>query len=65
MHNKDAIGRVIKWALGLGVYDIIFKPCVVIKAQTLIDFVVEWTKAHVPVETKILDYWAINFDGSL
>jgi hypothetical protein len=26
LHNKDATGRVAKWAIELGVYDIIFKP---------------------------------------
>ena len=34
-HNRDATGKIAKWAVELGVYDIVFKPRTAIKAQTL------------------------------
>jgi hypothetical protein len=50
----DATGRIAKWAIELGIYDIIFKLWT-IKAHALSDFMVEWTKIQVSIE-KNLDY---------
>jgi hypothetical protein len=45
LHNKDATGRVAKWAIELGVYDIIFKPWTMVQAsQALSNFMAEWTE---------------------
>ena len=38
-HNREATGKIAKWAVELEVYDIIFKPRTAIKAQALSDFV--------------------------
>jgi hypothetical protein len=46
-------------------YEIIYKPRIAIKAQVLSDFVAEWTKIQTPPKEKELEYWTINFDGSL
>jgi ribonuclease HI len=46
-------------------YDIVYKPSTNIKAQALSDFVVEWTKMQTPPKERGLEYWTINFDGSL
>jgi hypothetical protein len=46
-------------------YDIIYKPRTAIKAQALSNFVVEWTKTQTPPRERELEYWTINFDGSL
>jgi hypothetical protein len=54
LHNMDATGRIAKWAIELGIYDIIFKLWT-IKAHALSDFMVEWTKIQVSIE-KNLDY---------
>ena len=43
MHSPKASGRLIKWAIELGEFDIRYKPQVAIKAQALADFVVECT----------------------
>ena len=64
-HNRDARGKVAKWAVELGVYDIIFKPRTAIKAQALSDFIAEWTEAQIPVEPSELEYWTMHFNGSL
>jgi ribonuclease HI len=46
-------------------YDIVYKPMIAIKAQALSNFVAEWTKSKTPTQERELEYWTINFDGSL
>jgi hypothetical protein len=46
-------------------YDIVYKPRIVIKAQALSDFVAEWTETQTSHRERELEYWTINFDGSL
>ena len=43
LHNKDATGRISKWAIELGALHIGFTPRKAIKSQALADFVAEWT----------------------
>jgi hypothetical protein len=49
----------------LSMYDIIYKPRIAIKAHALRDFMAEWTEVQTPPKEKELEYWTINFDGSL
>ena len=49
----------------IGVYDIIFKPQTMIRAQALSDFVAKWIEAQIPAESSELEYWMIHFNGSL
>ena len=44
LHNKEANGRIIKWAVELGTYSIEFRSRPTIKSQALADFVAEWTE---------------------
>jgi hypothetical protein len=46
-------------------YDIVYKPRTAIKAQALSNFMAEWTKTQMPPKERELEYWTINFDGSL
>ena len=39
--NLEASGRLVKWAVSLGAYDITFKPRTAIKGQALADFIAE------------------------
>ena len=43
LHNRDATGRISKWAVELGALNIDFTPRKAIKSQALADFVAEWT----------------------
>ncbi|KAL8116196.1 hypothetical protein AgCh_022623 [Apium graveolens] len=43
IHSPKASGRLIKWAIELGEFDLKYKPRTAIKAQALADFVVECT----------------------
>jgi hypothetical protein len=65
LHNKEAIGRIAKWAYELGAHDIEFRPRTVVKTQALLDFVSEWTKQQVPDNLEATEVWQMYFDGSL
>jgi ribonuclease HI len=65
LNNREATSKIAKWAIKLSMYDIIYKPRTAIKAQELSNFVVEWTEIQTPPKEKELEYWTINFDGSL
>ena len=43
LHNKEANGCIIKWAVELGTYSIDFRGRQTIKSQVLTDFIAEWT----------------------
>ena len=42
IRNRDAMGRISKWALELMGHDIRYIPRTAIKSQALVDFVAEW-----------------------
>ena len=44
LHNKEANGHIIKWAVELGTYSIKFRRRPTIKSQALTDFIAEWTE---------------------
>jgi hypothetical protein len=46
-------------------YDINYKPRTKIRDRALSDFVVDWTETQTPPKERELEYWTINFDGSL
>jgi hypothetical protein len=46
--NRNANGRIVKWSVDLGEFDIEFYPRQVIKSQILADFVFEWTEIQMP-----------------
>ena len=43
LHKPDISGRLVKWAVELGEFDIEYKPRPAIKAQVLADSIVECT----------------------
>jgi hypothetical protein len=65
LHNKEAIGRIAKWACELGAHDIEFQPRIAIKTQALVDFISEWTQQQVPDNPETAEVWRTYFDGSL
>jgi hypothetical protein len=46
IHNRDATGRVAKWAIEIGTHYIKYEPRRAIKSQALADFLIDWHKAH-------------------
>jgi hypothetical protein len=65
LNNREAIRKIAKWVIELSMYDIVYKPRTVIKAQDVSDFMAEWTKTQTPPKERELEYWTINFDRSL
>jgi ribonuclease HI/transposase InsO family protein len=65
LHNKEAIGRIAKWACVLGAHDIEFRHRTAIKTQALVDFISEWTEQQVPDNPEIAEVWRMYFDGLL
>ena len=56
INNRDATGRIAKWAIELLPFDITYKPRRAIKSLVLADFVAKWTEAeslkstaHIPI----------------
>src|SRR5438128_8937306 len=65
LHNRDATGRIAKWAVELGSFELTFQPRTAIKFQALVDFIAEWTEVQTSAITEKLEYWSMYFDGSL
>src|SRR6185295_11389975 len=65
LHNRDATGRISKWAVELGALELKFAPITAIKSQALVDFLAEWRENQVPTPPSISDHWTMYFDGSL
>nr|AAT73678.1 putative polyprotein [Oryza sativa Japonica Group] len=64
LHNREANGRIAKWALELMSLDISFKPRISIKSQALADFVAEWTECQEDTHAEKMEHWTMHFDGS-
>ncbi|XP_073311027.1 uncharacterized protein [Primulina huaijiensis] len=58
MTHAEVSGRMVKWTMELGEYDIEYKPRATIKAQALTDFLIEMIQ---PVEEEV---WRVFVDGA-
>ena len=56
LHNRDVTGRIAKWAVELGSFELSFQPRTAIKSQALINFIAKWTETQTPTITKKLEY---------
>jgi hypothetical protein len=59
------VGRIVKWSVELGEFDLEFYPRQAIKSQILTDFVSESTETHQPPPAEKLEHWKMYFDSSL
>src|SRR6187401_1893835 len=64
IQNREATGRVAKWAIELSPHELKYVPRTAIKSQALVDFINDWTELQTPEEKPDLTYWTIHFDGS-
>ena len=62
MNRLEAAGRLIQWVVELSKFDLKYQPRHAIKAQALVDFIVEFTPSH--DETEDSERWVIHVDGS-
>ena len=61
MNRLEAAGRLIQWAVELSEFDIRYQPRHAIKAQTLVDFIVEFIPSHDEIEDS--KRWVVHVDG--
>ncbi|SPT17660.1 unnamed protein product [Triticum aestivum] len=62
--NRDASGRVAKWAIALAPYTIFSQPCTAIKSQALADFLVDWAETQYLPPAPDSTHWRMHFHGS-
>ena len=63
--NKEASGRIGKWATKLAEHTIDFVPRTAIKSQVLAEFIADWTPAVPSQETpKLESIWQLECDGA-
>jgi hypothetical protein len=65
LNNREATGKISKWTIELSMHNIVYNPKTAIKAQALSDFIAEWIETQAPPKEREMEYWTINFDGSL
>jgi hypothetical protein len=65
LNNIERTRKITKWATELSMYDIVYKSRTAIKAQALSNFVAKWTEFQTSPKERELEYWTLNFDGSL
>ena len=65
IRNRDAAGRISKWALELMGHDMRYIPRTAIKSQTLVDFVAEWIEVQQSTPDVTHEYWTMYFDESV
>src|ERR1044071_440315 len=63
IQNREAMGRIAKWAIELGAYHIKYKPRTAIKSQALADFINDWTEIQTSLEKPVTKYWTMHFYG--
>ena len=64
IRNRDATGRIAKWAVEIGIHNIKYDPRHAVKSQALADFLVDWIEAQQPERPAPFQYWQMYFDGS-
>jgi hypothetical protein len=65
IRNRDANGRIVKWSVELGEFEIEFCPSQAIKSQILAGFVSKWTEIQMPPPKERPKHWIMYFDGAL
>ncbi|PKA52633.1 hypothetical protein AXF42_Ash001614 [Apostasia shenzhenica] len=64
LHTPKVSGRLLKWSIELGEYDIRFVPRTAIKAQALADFVAEFSTSEPPPAKTLANLWSLHVDGA-
>ncbi|KAK1572795.1 hypothetical protein QYE76_048129 [Lolium multiflorum] len=62
--NKDASGRIAKWAIQLSPYVPRYERRDEIKSHALADFLVDWAEMQYKLPPPEMEYWRMHFDGS-
>jgi hypothetical protein len=63
VRNRDAMGRISKWAVELMGYGVKFVPHTAIKSQALADFIAEWTEIQAPTQKPLMNIGSSTSTG--
>ena len=62
--NKDASGRIAKWAIEMAPYTSSYERRDAVKSQAPADFFVDWAETQYEPPPPDANYWRMHFDGS-
>lgn len=62
MNNLEVAGQLVLWVIELDMFDILYRPRIVIKAEALADFVAEFTVNE--DNDEVPTPWVIQINGS-
>jgi hypothetical protein len=65
VQNREASGRIAKWAVELMGETLSYAPRKAIKSQVLADFLAEWTDTQLPPVQIQAELWTMYFDRSM
>ena len=54
IQNREATGRIAKWAIELGPHGLKYIPRTAIKSQALVDFINDWIELQAPKRSRII-----------
>jgi len=64
MNKLEATERMVQWAIELSQFDIKYHPRTAIKAQALVDVIVEFTSPDEDSLTNETEQWTVQTDSS-
>ena len=64
MGNRDATGRVAKWAIEVAAHELKYEPRTAINSQALEDFFADWAENQYLPPCPDSTHWQMHFDGS-
>ena len=62
--NRDASGRVAKWAIEIATHGIKYEPSTAVKSQALADFLVDWAETQYAPPCPDSQLCQMHFDDS-
>lgn len=64
LQKPEVSGRMVKWEIKLGEFDVSYRPRTAIKGQVLVDFLAELTPVEVDERNSSESEWTLHVDGS-
>ncbi|RVW98132.1 hypothetical protein CK203_031851 [Vitis vinifera] len=62
LHKLDLSRRMVKWDVELSELGLRYLPCLSLKRQVLVDFIIEWPKKPVEESSDMEEWWILRID---